>query len=92
MRVDRSGVINVKSKNLKLIAATAGAGAMLSMGALTVATSQAEPAPPGPVEPTEVTTGETTTETTAPLTPTTTIATPTIEGPATLPSEQEDAL
>jgi hypothetical protein len=39
-----------------------------------------------------VTSGETTTETTAPPTPTTTVAVPPIEGPATLPPEQQDAL
>jgi hypothetical protein len=92
--MDRIGVIDVMSSKLKLFTAAAGTGALLAMGGLTVATSAAEPepAPPGPVEPTEVTSGETTTETTAPPTPTTTVAVPPIEGPATLPPEQQDAL
>jgi hypothetical protein len=86
------GVIDVMSSKLKLMTATAGAGALLAMGGLTVATSAAEPAPPGPVEPTEVTTGETTTETVAPTTPTTSSVAPEIQGPATLPPEQQGAL
>jgi hypothetical protein len=90
--MDRIGVIDVMSSKLKLITAAAGTGALLAMGGLTVATSAAEPAPPGPVEPTEVTSGETTTETTPPMTPTTSVAVPPIEGPATLPPEQQDAL
>jgi hypothetical protein len=44
------------------------------------------------VEPTEVPTGETTTETAPPTTPTTSSAVPEIEGPATLPPEQQGAL
>jgi hypothetical protein len=85
-------VIDVMSSKLKLMTAAAGAGAVLAMGGLTVATSAAEPAPPGPVAPTEVTTGETTTETTPPTTPTTSSAVPEIEAPATLPPEQQGAL
>ncbi len=81
------------SKNVKILAATAGIGAMATMGALTVATSsQAEPSTPGPVPTVEATTGETSTETVAPSTPTTTVAVPSIEGPAPLPPEQQDAL
>ena len=80
------------SSKLKLIAAATGAGALLAMGGVTIATSAAEPAPPGPVEPTEMTTAETTIETTAPITTTTTVVIPPIEGPATLPPEQDDAL
>jgi hypothetical protein len=92
----------VNSTKLKLMSATAGAGALLAMGGLSVAFSETssaepEPAPPGPVATSEVTTGETSeagetvTETTAPPTPTTTIAEPSITGPAPLPSEEEDA-
>ena len=61
----------VKSKQFKLMAATAGVGAVLAMSALTVTFSnvsvaEPEPAPPGPVTTSEVTTGETVTETVAP--------------------------
>jgi len=93
----------VDSTRLKLMCAIGGAGAVLAMGGLSVAFSEtssaepAEPAPPGPVTTTAITTGETTeagetvTETTAPAEPTTTIAEPSITGPATLPPEEEDA-
>jgi hypothetical protein len=92
----------VKTTKLKLMTATAGAGAVLAMGALSVAFSETssaepEPVPPGPVVTSEVTTGETapagetSIETTAPPTPTTTIAEPSVTGPAPLPSEQEEA-
>jgi len=85
----------VNSTKLKLVAATAGATSVLAMGALTVAfsgSSLAEPSTPGPVPPPEPTLGETSTETPPPTTPTTTIATPSIEGPAPLPPEQDDAV
>jgi hypothetical protein len=77
----------VKSTKVKLVTATAGAGAVLAMGALSVAfseTSSADPAPPGPVSTTPVTTGATVTETTAPSEPSTSIAQPTLTGPAPL--------
>lgn len=80
---------------LKTVTAALGAGALLAMGGVTMATSAAEPepAPPGPVQPSittsEATVGETSTETTAPPTPTTTFAAPEIEGPAPLPPELE---
>ena len=67
------------SSKAKLMCATAGAGAVLAMGALSVAfseTSSAEPAPPGPVAPSEATMGETATTTTAPTKPETPVATP----------------
>jgi hypothetical protein len=65
------------------------------MGGLSAAsTSWAEPEPstPGPVPTEDATRGETTTVTTPATTPTTSSVTPEIEGPAALPSEQEDAL
>jgi hypothetical protein len=68
----------VKTK-AKLLTATIGTGALLTMGGVTVATSAAEepaPAPPGPVLTSEVTTGETSTEGTAPPEPETTVAVP----------------
>jgi hypothetical protein len=84
----------VKTTKVKLLTATAGAGALLAMGGVTVATSVAEPATPGPVTPTEITTGETTIDQ-MPATTTTTPASlsvePEIRGPAPLPSEQADA-
>jgi hypothetical protein len=66
----------VKSKQLKLGAATLGTGAVLAMGALGVASgvssAQDPPEPPSP----EITLGETTTSTTAPPEPETSVAVP----------------
>lgn len=77
------------STKIKMLTAAAGAGALLAMGGVTIATSAADPAPPGPVEPTDATVGETSTLTTPPTTPTTPSAVPEIRGPAPLPSELE---
>ena len=63
----------VKPSQLKLVAAGIGAGALVSMGALTVVFSGA----PGSIsEGPEITLGETTTSTTAPSKPETSVATP----------------
>jgi hypothetical protein len=65
----------VKSSQLKLVAAGIGAGALVAMGTLTVVLSEA----PGTVgEGPEVTLGETTTSTTAPAELATSIASPTL--------------
>jgi hypothetical protein len=81
----------VKSKQFKVLSATAGATAVLAMGAVTatmsnisVAEEPPEPAPPGPVTTSEVTTGETVTETVAPEAPETPAVVPPI---TTTPSE-----
>lgn len=82
----------MNGKNMKLVAATAGTAGLLAMGAIAASFSAAAEEPtPGPVTTPEATTGETTTEEAPPATPTTTIAVPEIEGPAPLPTEQEDA-
>lgn len=72
----------MNSKQVKLISATLGAGAVVAMGALTVAVSDANAAGPEhvPASP-ELTTGETSTETTAPESPETSIAVPPITTP-----------
>jgi hypothetical protein len=56
----------VKPKQIKLLSAGIGAGAVIAMGGLgvvfsDVSTAEPEPAPPGQVQPTEITTGETST-------------------------------
>jgi hypothetical protein len=73
-RMERS---KVKSKQLKLGAATLGTGAVLAMGAIGVVSgvSSAQDEPPKPPSP-EITLGETTTSTTAPSEPETSVATP----------------
>jgi hypothetical protein len=65
----------VKSSQLKVMAAGIGAGALVAMGALTVVFSDA----PGTLgEGPEITLGETTTSTTPPTTVATSVATPTV--------------
>jgi hypothetical protein len=59
--------VKVKPKQIKLLSAGIGAGAVIAMGGLgvvfsDVSTAQPEPPPPGPVTTSEVTTGETSTE------------------------------
>lgn len=66
----------MKSKQLKLGAATLGTSAVLAMGAFAVASGvSAQDEPPQPPNP-EITLGETTTSTTAPSEPETSVATP----------------
>lgn len=83
----------VKNAQVKTVSAIVGAGAAVTMVGLGIAFSSVsaadEPITPGPVTTSEATTGETITTTTPPSTPETTIATPSIEGPAPLPSEEE---
>ena len=70
---DRMEWSEVKSSQLKVVAAGIGVSALVSMGALTVVFSDA----PGSIsEGPEITMGETSTSTTAPLTVETSIATP----------------
>ena len=74
---DRMEWSEVKSSQLKVVAAGIGAGALVSMGALTVVFSDA----PGSIsEGPEITMGETSTSTTAPLSVETSIATPEVDG------------
>jgi hypothetical protein len=92
---DRTGVINVNTKTLKVMAATAGAGAVIAMGGVAVASNswaepETTPAPPGPVTTAEVTTGETITEAPLPESSTSLTAEPEITGPASLPPEEEE--
>ena len=87
----------MKSKQFKVVSATAGGAAMLAMGALTATLSNGssvaetpEPAPPGPVTTSEVTTGETITETVAPEAPELPAFTPPITTtPSTIPPTAE---
>jgi hypothetical protein len=87
-------VIDLNTKTLKVMAATAGAGAVIAMGGLSLAGNswadpETEPAPPGPVTTEEVTTGETITEAPLPVTSSSLTAEPEITGPAPLPPEEE---
>jgi hypothetical protein len=72
---DRMEWSEVKSSQLKVVAAGVGAGALVAMGALTVVFSD----PPGALgDGPEVTLGETTTSTTAPAELATSVASPTL--------------
>ena len=86
----------VKAKQFKVLSATAGATALLAMGALTVTLSEVsvaqtpEPAPPGPVTTSEVTSGQTITESVAPVAPEVPAAVPAITTtPSTIPPTAE---
>jgi hypothetical protein len=70
-------VVKVRSKQLKLGAATLGTSALLAMGAFGVVSgvSSAQDDPPSPPNP-EITLGETSTSTTAPTEIETSVATP----------------
>lgn len=87
---------DVKSSQFKVVAATAGAAAVVAMGALTVTFSNVseaeppEPAPPGPITTSEVTTGESIVETVAPEAPETTAFVPPITTtPSAIPPTAE---
>ena len=74
----------MKSRQFKVLSATAGATAVLAMGALTVT------APPRPVTPSEATTGVTITETVAPEAPATSAVVPPITTtPSAIPPTAE---
>ena len=82
----------VKTGQFKVVSAAGGASAAIAMVGIGIAfssVSAAEEPTPGPVATSEATTGETITTTTPPSTPETTIATPSIEGPAPLPTEEQ---
>jgi hypothetical protein len=74
----------VRASRFKVVSATAGAAAVVAMGALTVAFSDVsgaetpEPAPPGPMSTSEITTGESIVQTVAPEAPPTSAAVPPI--------------
>ena len=80
-------------KTMKMMAASAGAGALIAMGGFAMAgngwADPADPASPGPVTPEEATLGATTVESPPPMTPETSSAVPPIEGPAPLPPEEQ---
>lgn len=76
------------SKHMKFMLATAGAGAVLAAGILTVAIGDVNAAVPQPVPSVAgITTGQTVTETTAPSSPETSVAVPPITtAPYTIPT------
>ena len=81
------GWSEVRSKQLKMVAAGAGAGAVMAMSALGVAFSNVSaaeeptPAPPGPVTTSEMTTAETVVDSAEMEGPATSVAVPPITTP-----------
>lgn len=77
--------VNTKFGRLALI----GASAVVTAGAIGLAIGQQAPGP-GETLSSPMTTGETVTQSGAPTSPETTIAVPSITGPAPLPTEEQD--
>jgi hypothetical protein len=77
--------------NVKRLAAVIGGGAVIAMGAMSMAIHQEHAGPDTAAKSTTMTIGSTTTETTPPKVEATSMAVPTMKGPAPLPSEQKAA-
>lgn len=77
--------------NIKLLAATIGAGAVVAMGALGMALDQEQAGGDAVAKATPMTIGATSTQTTPSTAPATEMAVPSIKGPAPLPSEEAAA-
>jgi hypothetical protein len=78
-------------KNVKVLSAVVGGSAIVAMGALTTAISQEQAGPDTLAKSTTMSVGATSTESTPPTVEATSMAVPTIKGPAPLPSEQKAA-
>ena len=78
--------------NVKLLAAVIGGSAVVTMGALSMAIGQQQAEPPATVAARVMTVGETATASSKPPTvEATSMAVPSIKGPAPLPKEEEAA-
>jgi hypothetical protein len=80
-----------KGNNVKLLAAVIGVGAVIAMGALSMAIHQEQTGPDTLAKSTTMSVGSTSTETTPPTVEATSMAVPSMKGPAPLPSEQKAA-
>jgi hypothetical protein len=80
-----------KGNNVKLLAAVIGGSALIAMGALSMAIHQEQTGPDTVAKSTTMSIGSTSTDTTPPTVEATSMAVPTIKGPAPLPSEQKAA-
>jgi hypothetical protein len=78
-------------KNVKMLSAVIGGSAIVAMGALSMAIGQEQAGPDAIAKSTTMSVGATSTETTPPTVEATSMAVPTIKGPAPLPSEQKAA-
>jgi hypothetical protein len=78
-------------RNLRQLAAVFGGSAVVTIAALTVAVHQQEVEPDAVLAKSSMTVGPTSTVSTPPKVEPTTMAVPTIKGPAPLPPEEEAA-
>jgi hypothetical protein len=78
-------------KNLKLLFAVIGGSAVVAIGALSMAVAEEQAGPDTFAKSSNMTVGSTSTQTTPPNVEATSMAVPTIKGPAPLPSEQKAA-
>jgi hypothetical protein len=79
-------------KNVKMLSAVIGGSAIVAMGALSMAIGQEQAGPDTLAKSSTMSVGATSTQTTTPPTvEATSMAVPTIKGPAPLPSEQNAA-
>jgi hypothetical protein len=84
-------MVSSYSNNVKRLSAVIGGGAMIAMGAMPTAIHQEQAGPATAAKASNMTIGSTTTQTTPPKVEATSMAVPTIKGPAPLPSEQKAA-
>jgi hypothetical protein len=78
-------------KNVKMLSAVIGGSAIVATGALSMAIGQEQAGPETTAKSTTMSIGATSTQTTPPAVEATSMAVPTIKGPAPLPSEQKAA-
>jgi hypothetical protein len=78
-----------KRNNVKLLAAVIGGSGVIAMGALSVAIAQEQAGQESAAKSTTMTIGSTSTETMPASVEATTMAAPTIKGPAALPTEEQ---
>lgn len=78
-------------KNVKMLSAVIGGSAIVAMGALSMVIGHEQAGPDTIAKSTTMSVGSTSTETTPPTVEATSMAVPSMKGPAPLPSEQKAA-
>jgi hypothetical protein len=84
-------VTSTNCKNVKMLSAVIGGSAIVAMGALSMAIGQEQAGPNVTAKSTTMSIGATSTATTPPTVEATSMAVPTVKGPAPLPSEEKAA-
>jgi hypothetical protein len=82
-------MVSAKRNNSKLLVAVIGGSGVIAMGALSAAFGQEQAGQESVAKSSSMNVGSTTTETTPPLVEATTIAAPSMKGPAALPVEEQ---